>query len=342
MQIRGITMPFGDSFIITWSGMKGDHCILLDSGTSKSYRSCLRQYLKSLHHNIDLWVISHPHDDHIGGVMKYIDDIQGGIKVPSCDRWMYNSIKRCDAIFYESPDGTTAASPRQDDKLYSFLKTQNSLVDVFDAINGMSMVIDGLELHVVTPLVIPHYIKKVENDASIAVSVSHNDYGIKVDDFCLESFIEDVDEYNAVSISLIISHQGKTFFWMADCHPSVLCNGLKLLNYSKDNPLICDYATLPHHGSKGNINDELLSMIRCNTFIITANGVNKYNLPNKEALVKVLKSPLRNIDNHIIFIFPEENSTLKSLFEVDGEPIFQQYNFEMAFQKSTEIVIYNL
>ena len=37
-------------------------------------------------------------------------------------------------------------------------------------------------------------------------------------------------------------------------------------------PLKIDYVKVSHHGSKANTNDELLSLLDCNNFIISANG----------------------------------------------------------------------
>ena len=91
MKIIAIPMPYGDSFVVEYGDSKGEkHVVVLDMGTMQSYMSVGRNIL-SQYDKLDLCVLSHIHDDHIGGALKYIDDMTGGLNVPHVRQWWFNA-----------------------------------------------------------------------------------------------------------------------------------------------------------------------------------------------------------------------------------------------------------
>lgn len=151
-----------------------------------------------------------------------------------------------------------------------------------------------------------------------------NDYAISIEIFDLDSFDEDSSSFNASSVAMIIDCDGVRFFWTADARPSELIQGLRVLGYSEDNPLCCDYMSLPHHGSKGNLNLKLISLVKCYNFFVTANGYNKHNLPNKETLVRIICNPSRDYNQLIRFYFPLTSNPLMGMFDVDGKEVYKK------------------
>ena len=110
---------------------------------------------------------------------------------------------------------------------------------------------------------------------------------------------------------------------MGDAHPSIVIESLKALGYSTHNPLRIDYIKVSHHGSKGNTNEELLTLIDCNNFIISANG-NHHGLPNKKTFARIIKhfpnaNLMFNYPNLISQIFSDEELTNAS-FRAIGCP----------------------
>ena len=88
IDIEAIPMPYGDCFVLRWTDGDGaPRLVLLDSGTSAAYRAVLRRLLREIGRPIDVWVISHPHNDHIGGAVRYFSDIN----MPVCREWWLNS-----------------------------------------------------------------------------------------------------------------------------------------------------------------------------------------------------------------------------------------------------------
>lgn len=324
-------MNYGDCFIVKWHGLTGDeHTGILDSGTAASYKSYLRKELQVQLEDIDFWVISHIHDDHIGGVLKYIDDIDAGLKLPQCKNWIINIPLEPSMVSDKSSDGSIAESVRQGNKLIRFLNNKKASVCQPSLKNKISLDFDGLVMHFVS--VSPSNLDlNIDEDYSLPMASLGNDYKTLAANFRLDNFEEDKNSLNAASLSLIIEYNGKRLLWLSDSHPSNVIKGLKSLCDTTEYPLYFDFATVAHHGSKGNTNLELLKLLNCNNYIITSNGENKHQLPNKETLVRILKNPRRDLKKKISFIFPTDTHSLRSLFDVDGKEIHDTLNFDCKF-----------
>ena len=98
---------------------------------------------------------------------------------------------------------------------------------------------------------------------------------------------EDDSPANGSSIALLFEYAGRRLLLAGDAYPSVLVEGLRELGYSAQSPLELDALKLSHHGSRANTNNELLSMIRCDRYLISTNG-KTFNHPDKECLARVI------------------------------------------------------
>jgi metal-dependent hydrolase (beta-lactamase superfamily II) len=82
----------------------------------------------SSNETIDLWIISHIHDDHIGGVIKYIDTIKTGEHNDIVNQYFYNPPRNYD--FKKSANNISEfVSMGQGDVFYEYLKSNNKLLD---------------------------------------------------------------------------------------------------------------------------------------------------------------------------------------------------------------------
>ena len=175
----------------------------------------------------------------------------------------------------------------------------------------------GLKIRVLSPITAHKYDSSPipgENIYTVPMAVHNDDYNTKVFEFNIDAFNEDDNEHNKQSIALLLEDGVKRFLWMADAYPSVVCESLRGLGYSEQNPLECEYMTLSHHGSKKNTSMELLSLVKCEHYIVTGNGMNIYGLPDKETLAKVIVSKGENVK-----IFTTQMSLLLShVFDVDN------------------------
>ena len=334
MILNVIPIKYGDCIIIEWKDEKEcPHIGILDGGSVDSYKEYIRKQLMSISIPIDFWVISHAHSDHIGGVLKYLKDLKSGFQLPHCNCWITNfDIK--DLVFDNiSVDGTIATSAIQGDLLISYLSKQKGCSIINEVHTGMFIEFPGIKMTMVTA---PRVNKNFEfEDYGIAVSPCVSDYKKTLIDFDVTKFEEDINSTNCSSLSVIVECEGKRFLWLADSVPSLYVPALEYIKNKNKDTLSFDLVSLAHHGSRGNTNIDYLNMIKCNKFLVTANAENNQNLPNKETLARVIMNPHRDLENHVQFIFPMDNKTLRTIFAVDGDDIENKLNFSCNFNCQT-------
>lgn len=354
MEINFYQAECGDAASIRFLGNDNKyHNIFIDAGYERTFRHALEKEIKEIikrNEQIDIWIISHIHDDHIGGVLKYIDCITFGEFDDIVSKYLYNPPRVNDFTkSFNNPSKTVSID--QGDLLYEYLKSTNKIqnFDILDTIEPIE--IAGLKLIFLSPSQkkINRLRKKYSLDklkplerqedeiVSEAVSQKENDYKTPIKDFDLNNFKEDKSIENGSSISFISEFKNKKNLWLADSHPSDIAKSLKKLGYSKNNKLTCEWVKVTHHGSKGNNSDELYSLIDCSNYLLSANGDNKHNLPSKECIARILRNKKRSSNSKYKFHFTYNNDTLRSIFDTDEENTFKDYNFEVFFENKNKL-----
>ena len=330
ITIRILPVLHGDAICLQFFGNDGrNHNIFIDGGFASTYSTTVKPEVEKIvqaNEKIDLFVITHTDKDHIGGVIKFVKEYgERGI----ADKYWFNysgldvhlwtntnEISIMDGITFR--DHLIANSMLPDDEI-----TDEVLFNLY-----------GAKIRVLSPtkLVLENYKlnwQKVEEEQDDSSLISGgNDYGLSIEQLSRGMFREDAKLENKVSIAFIIEIYEKSILFLADSHPSVLVNGLMKLGFTKENKLRVDYVKLSHHGSKYNTNDELLSLLDCDRFIISANGKNRYSFPHKEALARVVNNSERNFNRHLIFYFNYNNDILRNIFTKDE---MLNYNFTCIF-----------
>ncbi len=355
MEIYFYQADCGDAARICYLGNDDFfHNVLIDSGRSKTFRHILIEQIKGIKSKeeyIDLWITSHIHDDHIGGIVKYIKAVQSGEIQDIVKRWFYNPPRI--AVKTSIDDQSRISSPvsiKQGDLLSQYLEETQQFPQE-DIVNLHTENLYGLEITVLSPSkeklneLRTKYkdedvqLERIENESiSIPISVSNNDYLKSIDSFDLNKWTEDKSVENGSSISVITEFQGKRVLWLADAHPSDIVSSLKELGYSASNKIECEWVKVAHHGSKGNSSDELYSMIECSNYLFSANGENRDYLPNKEAIVRILRNSNRDMENKYNIVFTYDNDTLRSIFSIDGAETFEKWNFEVRYPSSEKFI----
>lgn len=115
-----------------------------------------------------------------------------------------------------------------------------------------------------------------------------------VDVFSAGTYGGDRSAPNASSIAFILEHADRSCLFAADAHARVLSASLKRLASERGtNRIRLDAVKLPHHGSMGNVNEELLNCIDCDNWLISTNGA-VFNHPDRataELIAKKHSSP---------------------------------------------------
>ncbi len=340
-----------DAARIQFTGNDGKvHNVLIDAGKPGAFSKFIKQDIQQISRNgetLDGWIVSHIHDDHIGGVLAYLDAVERGELLHTKMQWLYNSPRKNNAVLNQIyAQSSEAKSIRQGDRLISYLQFTDQLPQQ-DITAGFNIDLHGLQITVLSPaaenLARLHQKYAPENnlafereeDESISSAVSKkiSDYHTPIDGFTYENWSEDNSIENASSIAVVTEYGSKKILWLADAIPSVVAESLRKLGYSKDNPFTCDLVKVSHHASSGNNSIALYQMIRCNHFLISADGENKYALPNKECLVTIMRHVQREGTCH--FYYTHDNVTMRSIFAVDGDSFLAKNNVAIHFPETS-------
>ncbi|RZM27271.1 MAG: MBL fold metallo-hydrolase [Pedobacter sp.] len=348
MKIFFYQAECGDAARIRYQGEDGKyHNMFIDSGFDRTFRYILANELERIKAEgevIDGWVISHIHDDHIGGVVRYLDSIVSGEFEDIVQAWYYNPPRHYTPKQEVSGKISEIMSIDQGDLLYNYLQDKCKLPES-DFVSGVTLPkTGGLEATVLSPSAAKlGKLRKKYSDqktplqqnedesVSEAVAAKSFDYHIEMEKFDLAKWSQDTSIENGSSISLLTCYRGINILWLADSHPSDIVKSLSDLGYTNQNKIKCQWVKVAHHGSKGNNSNALYSLIDCENYLISANGENNHCLPTKESIVRIIRNTHRPKGSRYKFYFTYDNSTLREIFKNEDSGIFEKWNFEMFY-----------
>jgi len=321
MELKFLSVGCGDGIIIRFLGNDNRyHNIIIDGGTEKGdvYENTLKPEIRKIIDRkeiIDLWIISHIDDDHIGGLLKFINDTHliEDVNLKETVFW-YN--------WYESDyeilsKDSILLSDKQSSRLKDYL-TENSIAVNNNILAGKRIDFYGLEMMSLSPIESPSEVVSKNHDTTTLLGGKvEADWDKKIEDFDLDQFEEDSKKLHRHCIALFLNYNNKNILLSSDSYPSILIESLRNLGYDTKNKLDLEILQLAHHGSRFNTSLEFLQIINCKKFIISADGYNKYNLPNKETIVRILNTSEYPVEVYIT----HKNDITESLFEVDDDII---------------------
>lgn len=297
----------GDSIHISYNNKN----IIIDTGIGATYSSkpngrkkngelkSLIQELEDKNEKIDLLVITHWDDDHIGGVLKWFREDTESAKSLIKNIWFnsgtlinehFNSqeaSENIDEIDFNFDPKTSMRQGISFEKLILDNNISNTHVINTDA--NTNNILDGVEFTILSPT--DRELKKLlnlwEKSPYNPHTSSSNDYNESLTELLKNEFKEDNAIHNGSSIAFILKLEGKEMLFLGDAHPSVVLSSLIELGYSKENKLKIDFVKVSHHGSKANTSNELLELIECDKFIISTDN-SKHGLPNKETFARII------------------------------------------------------
>ncbi len=343
-RIRILQVQYGDAIIIECS--RGDFMgvIVVDGGPTTSsdyFLDALSDLLA-----IDLMVLTHYDEDHIGGILSLVYDcLDKQAPLPVKEIW-------ANCAQYVPMVGSTRTSPGQGVDLAKYLTefVANSDLVWRDRISEgyCSNNIHFAEIEVVSPTVdmLNMAIKKqkVEDGAPTkATARTNTDLQTSLDDLAKNNtkapdLTKDSQLANAASIAFILRSDEFSVLMLGDCYPQNVEAYLRGKGWSEDHPLEVDFVKVSHHGSRNNTSNGLMDIIKCNKFIISTNGGDgRYAHPDRETFAHILCHPKRNKEERIHFYLNyslEEITTNGASFLNVGEK--EQYNFEIH-ENTTEL-----
>lgn len=338
----------GDALLLKWQGSSGrNRNILIDGGVTNTYNQSLKyeiQLLLERKEVIDLLILSHIDSDHIGGVLRLVNEMELR-RLPDklLSACWFNSARVISRYFYRIdehqrdvmlPHTDKQISTKQGNTLERFLerlqistnKTPIAAIQEYD--------LDGLTINVISPD--EPSLQRLGKDWQTEIMPSKNvplagrqvDYHLSIQELIERPIHEDRGVPNGSSIAFLATHREKQVLLLADAHPSVIIASLQKQGYSDVHKLKVDCVKVSHHGSKHNTNEALLALLDCNRFIVSTNGSNTHGLPHKEALARIIyHNYQRGQPTELIFNY--RNAITEGIFSPSE---MQAFGFQCSFQ----------
>jgi len=347
MEIHFLRADYGDCIWINFTDDAGSiRNIVIDGGPPETYEvdknekgkpeaGALQKLiidLKRDQQKIDLLIITHIDDDHIGGILKWFSNDTGAAAIIN-DVW-FNSGKLIADTFKRN----------ENKDLNAFIKRHNAKLStsidqgiefgqyIFDnkiwnrdlILQGMIKKKFGLTFKILSPnkpkldLLLRHWKKK---DPNLNTGVAYNDYGKTLKEHLKnDTYTQDGSYPNGSSIAFLIEYKERKFLFLGDSHPAVIVKGMKLFNITPAKPVKVDLVKLSHHGSKGNTSKKLLQCIEATDFLISTDGKGNQH-PNKQLLARLIGlKPNANL----LFNYPER---MAQIFSGEDKTDFPDFSY---------------
>lgn len=274
-------------------------------GYAKPLRLLLEE-LKSRGEYIDLAIITHVDDDHIGGILEAM----------SFDDYLPSLVKE---FWFNSYGLISSASVEPADKRNEVLgvagaETQTSITqgvtleEKLKKLNWYDQVIhneipplirSGLEFTILSPSIkaLQRLSKAWEREYppdDKETAKTESDHQFPFSHFLgTDSFKSDRSVPNGSSIAFILKIGDMKLLLLADSYASTVERKLRSLGYSPDNQLECSMVKISHHGSKGNTSQKLLSLVSSKIYVISTDG-SVFGHPDKRTIARILSAHSEN------------------------------------------------
>lgn len=332
-KIHILPVQYGDSFVIECKKGENRGVVVIDGGpTGCGY--ILQDIVKDVGVP-DLMVLTHYDDDHIGGLLQYINSCRDENKIPAKEVWA-----NC-AGYVEVPAQKTTSAKQgvMLSVLLDEMSQSGPLTWRDDIEEGVVRDLPFARIEVISPTSeVRHLvIKEQETEGQLMLKASRKnakDLGTKLDVLAnhipQEPNLSRQNELsNASSISFVLRCDDLILLMLGDSYPKNVESFLRSMGFSEDHPLVVDFVKVSHHGSRNNTSNELLNIIKCNQYIISTNGGNGLsNHPDRIAIAHILCHSNRDKAEAVHLFF---NYNL-DIIQRNGAPFFndgeqKEWNF---------------
>jgi hypothetical protein len=290
IRLEALPAAHGDSLLLSWGKGRNVHRMLIDGGPLGTYR-VVHDRIAALGSkpNLEALIVTHIDGDHlrIGDVwfngwpqLSAISDTQGADQGE-----MVGAMIQRDALPWNTPfkDGPVVRPP-DDDKL-----------DVISLPGDATATILGPGVGELRKLR-KDWVKVLKQvgvrpgDAKGALErLTKRKSLAGIEDVQGGEAPLDNSTANGSSISFLFEHKGHSVLLTGDSHGDVLATGIRRLLAERDQEkLRVDIFKLPHHGSRANVTEDLLSLVETPNYVISTNGA-RYHHPDREAMLRVLQ-----------------------------------------------------
>ena len=284
MIIEPLKAEHGDAIVIRIDNDSNQIKIVIDGGPNDCAER-IADYYDTLGY-IDLLILTHYDEDHIGGLLEFIGRHTGDKSELIGEIW----VNGARVIYFDKDENVSSY-----DNAYTLASYINRMKDkgiiksfVYNINNSMEDVKhEGFEISILTPTSsclekleanFKHYVDEhgladdPDTDEQVSYGRTKQDSQKSLESLAEEKHKATTTFMNKTSISFILYAEGKSLMMLGDADINEVEKKLKDMGYSKESPVHLDLVKLSHHGSKGNISKEFLEIIDCNDFLFTTNG----------------------------------------------------------------------
>lgn len=315
VSIKCLKAEHGDAFIITVGQGDDSHYIVVDGGPSSKF--CIEEVvddLKAIPY-IDLMVLTHFDDDHIAGLLAYLEAYKD-TTLPVREIWA-NCPK--EIRVHTSSDISYSQANTLDEYLNTFCAKQELTRkdNIYNTLPKIDLGFCKIQVLSPTPAALQTNLNQyICTKATIASKRVDNDRDISLKELAKREHKEAADGddiINRSSVAFLLEAEGKTVLMMGDADPWIVYHKLVDLGYSETTPLKADLMKVSHHGSRNNTCMQLLNILDCNKFLFSTNGGfgNSYH-PDRETLAKLLISAKRKETSQVCLYFNYPKETIES------------------------------
>lgn len=309
-DIEMLPVAQGDSLWIEWGSRTGPRWrMLIDCGTEASFKRALGPRIgrlpnDPLQRTFELFILSHIDGDHIGGGIALLQQARQ-LGVSFGDIW-FNGRHHLERVnMLSGKDGDDFSTLLQREQLPWNRWTQGKAIvrpqgdsAVETALPSLTLA-GGMRLTLLSPT--PSTLTQLAGtwDEDLAAPGKRRQLAARkfelredLDAIVRNPFNPDESRPNGSSIAVMLEFAGKRVLLAADAYAEVLASAVKRLLPPGQQRLPLDFFKLSHHGSRGNLNGELMALIDCAHYGISTSGA-VFAHPDREALARVVRGSAR-------------------------------------------------
>lgn len=298
MQLKFLKAGSGDCILVHHNGNN----ILIDGGNDPKYLFHEIDSIYSKGENIDILIVTHHDDDHIKGILDLLDSIIDN-KYPRDEPFIKKVFFNSTNTIINKADKENLLSYKQAYRLEESLSKLNLSSEICTD-KTAPIKFDDLTISFLAPTK-EDLDKYVEKDPYYLTSDFRCDWKatLQILDKNIDDSSQDKSMSNRTSIVIMLESDDKKALLTGDITPDRLEFVInKLVEENNGEPINFDYVKLPHHGSYKSLNKNILQNIKCHNYVVQTNST-KYFLPNKRAVIKILKYANRSKTEKITFWF---------------------------------------
>jgi len=291
LKLKVLPANCGDSIIISFNDGDRIKNILVDGGAGTVYDDILKDEIKKIKRigqKIDLLIVTHTDTDHIGGIIKFIEDdfLNNCIEEVWFNSWT-NFDGKPVKLSHNREKISRISARTLEKKLLKMNIWQNKLI-----VQGIYRNYNKAKIMVISPN--QNSLEALRGYLKSEFQISEaDDRKKKIKVLQERNFKENDAIPNGSSIAFVFEYDSKKILFTGDSFPSIILEGLEKMDFIDETKIDetkkvkFDYIKVSHHASKYNTSDGFLEKIECNNYIITTMGCN--GKPNKETFARILK-----------------------------------------------------